>query len=45
MSPSFLVKILCYIYRSFIIKLASSAYICAGRLKDQTDQAASSTDI
>ena len=30
MSPSFLVKILCYRCRPFANKLASSAYICAG---------------
>ena len=31
MSPSFLVKILCYACRSFIVTLASSAIICASR--------------
>ena len=30
MSPSFLVKILCYTWRPFTITLASSAIICAG---------------
>ena len=32
MSPSFL-KILCYLFRPFTIKLASSAFICAGRCR------------
>ena len=47
MSPSFLVKILCYTYKSFTSTLAPSVYICAGRffyphrLQDQT---ATSTD-
>ena len=31
MSPSFLVKILCYTWWPFTITLASSAIICAGR--------------
>ena len=30
MSPSFLVKILCYAWRPFTVKLASSAIVCAG---------------
>ena len=31
LSPSFLVKIVCYTWRPFTITLASSAIICAGR--------------
>ena len=30
MSPTFLVKIVCYTWRPFTITLASSAIICAG---------------
>ena len=38
MFPLFLIKILCYTYRPFTFKLASSVFICAGCrliLKDQ----------
>ena len=34
MSPSFLGKILCYTWRPFTIKLASSAIVCAGLCLD-----------
>ena len=36
MSPSSLVKILCYTWRPLIITLTSSAFICAGRCRHQT---------
>ena len=35
MSPSFLVKIICYICRPVTITLVSSAFICAGRCPPQ----------
>ena len=43
MSPSFLVKIVCYTWRPFTITLASSAIICAV-LKSSGHTATSSDD-